>query len=73
MSNWYDHSVKNESCGAENTRLASMRPNKTNADGMIQSKPWESVIQLCYVANMRLVCDVHADVVQPGMAETDSR
>lgn len=47
-------------------------PNKMNADGMTQSKPWESVIQLCYVANMRLVCNVHADVAQPSMADTDS-
>lgn len=38
---------------------------------MIKSKSWDNVIQLCYVTNMRLVCNVHADVAQPSMAETD--
>lgn len=28
--------------------------------------------QLCYVADVRLICNVHADVAQPGMAESDS-
>ena len=42
---------------------------KMNADGMIRSKPWETVIRLCYVTIMRLVCNVHADVAQPSMAD----
>lgn len=43
---------------------------KKNADSMIQTLG-ESVIQPCYVTNMRLFRVVHADVAQPGMAETD--
>lgn len=40
---------------------------------MIKSKSWESVAQLCYVCyvtHVRLLCNVHADVAQPSMAET---
>lgn len=43
---------------------------KKNADSMIQTLG-ESVIQPCYVTDMRLFRVVHADVAQPGMAETD--
>lgn len=46
------------------------KKEKKNADSMIQTLG-ESIIQPCYVTNMRLFRVVHADVAQPGMAETD--
>lgn len=38
---------------------------------MIQSKSWFNGILLCYVTNMGLVCNVHADVLRPSMAAAE--
>ncbi len=71
VGNFCDHSIRNEGCGAENTPpiLTATQPKECRWHDQTQTLGECNPAVLCHHHEAGL--NVHADVAQPSMAETD--